>query len=123
MVRHFQVPHVEVKMQFQSTCKTCMFFQKNAFFGDLRRRNDFFDQKNFLEKKCKYFSESPILSPKHLFYAQNPLKTIFLPDFAFKSPKNRFLRFFGEKTVFRVPHIFFLKTNPSFRVQLYPILG
>ena len=33
MVCHFQVPHVEVKMQFQSTCKTCMFFQKNTFFS------------------------------------------------------------------------------------------
>ena len=33
MVCHFQVPHVEVKIQFQSTCKTRMFFQKNTFFS------------------------------------------------------------------------------------------
>jgi len=67
-VCHFQVRHVEVKIFFQSTCKTRMFFQKNPFFQNFQNEViKCFQTVSFQEKMIKIdrtHYKRKLLSPK-----------------------------------------------------------
>ena len=72
-VCHFQVRHVEVKKNFQSTCKTRMFFQKNQFFQNFQNEViKCFQTVSIQEKMIKIdrtHYKRKLLSPK--FFSKN----------------------------------------------------
>lgn len=97
MVCHFQVPHVEVKMQFQSTCKTCMFFQKNTFFSFFQNDTEKQFQNCSIQKKMikieRIHYKRKILSLK-VFSKKSKLTSQFVVK-VFRFPK---ISHFAPKT-------------------------